>query len=337
VSTVLAAHGVRARLLDGFGDETLGPDAWARLVGQTDVRHVFLTWQWLSSWWSAFPRERLLLVAAERDGAVIAVAPLFADEDGMIYFVGSGGSDYLDFVGDLSNPSVVDLLLDTARRAVPRFHGFRFYHVLSGSPTAVRLQQSAERLGLVCREEGAWRAPVLEFAASSDHGRSAAGKKTLVRRERGLARDGELHVEHWRDGDAIAPLLDEFFAQHVERWAVTPHPSLFCKPSRREFYRRLTTSASAAGWLRFTRIRWRDRAIAFHFGFCYEGRYLWYKPTFAIDLARRSPGMVLLRQAILAAVDEGASTFDFGLGDEPYKSRFATGGEQVQTWTLFPV
>jgi CelD/BcsL family acetyltransferase involved in cellulose biosynthesis len=56
-----------------------------------------------------------------------------------------------------------------------------------------------------------------------------------------------------------------------------------------------------------------------------------------VDLAKRSPGEVLLRQLILAAVDEGATTFDFGLGEEPFKARFANRVEQVRTWSLCPV
>lgn len=44
---------------------------------------------------------QLMLILAERNGQPVALAPLFADS-GMVYFVGSGGSDYLDFVGDSS-------------------------------------------------------------------------------------------------------------------------------------------------------------------------------------------------------------------------------------------
>ena len=46
-------------------------------------------------------------------------AGLFA-EDGMVYFVGSGGcgSDYLDFIGDISCPETLDGLLTTARDEV---------------------------------------------------------------------------------------------------------------------------------------------------------------------------------------------------------------------------
>jgi len=67
-------------------------------TGESDV--VFLTWHWQSAWWKTFGRGELLLIAVERDGEVIALAPLFT-EAGMIYFVGSGGSDYLNFIGDI--------------------------------------------------------------------------------------------------------------------------------------------------------------------------------------------------------------------------------------------
>ena len=72
--------------------------------------------------------------------------------------------------------------------------------------------------------------------------------------------------------------------------------------------------ASEAGWLRFTWIEWQDRMIAAHFGFHWQ--HTWYKPSFTIDLAQRSPGEVLLRRLLLAAIREGADAFDFGLGDE---------------------
>jgi CelD/BcsL family acetyltransferase involved in cellulose biosynthesis len=66
----------------------------------------------------------------------------------------------------------------------------------------------------------------------------------------------------------------------------------------------------------------------------FAGSFLWYKPSFQISLARRSPGEVLLRQLLLTAYAEGAATFDFGIGDEPFKYRFASTVPHVRTWTL---
>jgi CelD/BcsL family acetyltransferase involved in cellulose biosynthesis len=271
----------------------------------------------------------------ERDGELLTLAPLFADS-GMIFFVGSGGSDYLDFIGDTSDPALLETLLATARAAVPDFLGFRFYHVPDASPTGPCLAEIAPRLGLVCYDEGELPAPALDLAADGGAGLQAANKRSLLRHERFFQRDGGLQVEHLTDAAAILAQLPEFFEQHRQRWAGTPFPSLFQDGLQRTFYERLTGTGPAAGWLRFTRVSWHGRAIAFHFGFSYQGSYLWYKPSFAIDLARRSPGEVLLRQLLLAAVDEGCQVFDFGLGDEAFKQRFATHTACVRTWGLYP-
>lgn len=329
--------GVRIRVLEGFDESGLGSERWNRLLAAGETNVVFLTWQWQRAWWETLGLGRLLLIAAERAGDIVALAPLYA-YGGMIYFIGTGDADYLDFIGDTSDPEVLDAMLDTARCQVPDFAGFEFEPILKASRTAQRLVAAADRLRLSCREE--WGstavAPALDLAGQPERAVAAANKKSLLRHERALRREGALEVQHLHDGEAILPHLGEFFDQHISRWAATSTPSLFCREAVRTFYTRLTSIAGQMGWLRFTRVDWQGRPIAFHFGFCYEGRYLWYKPSFAIDLARRSPGEALIRQLLLAAMGEGAHTFDFGLGDEAFKFRFATTSNQIQSWVLYP-
>ena len=321
-------------VLEGFDDPLISPERWAAALhtGSTDV--VFLTWHWQRAWWDTFSRGSLLLIAVERMGEIVALAPLFADE-GMIYFVGSGGSDYLDFIGDITEPEILDLILHTARESVPGFLGFRFYHVPDESRTGALLRAATARLNFEYFDQGELAAPALDFTAPTN-GSQATRKKSLQRHENFFRREGSLEVLHLQDGKTIRPHLKEFFEQHIDRWKATASPSLFRDQAKQEFYENLTDVAAETGWLRFTRLDWNGRPIAFHFGSCYRGSYLWYKPSFAINLARRSPGEVLLRQLLLAAQGENARLFDFGLGDEPFKLRFANNVRKVRTWGLYP-
>lgn len=325
---------VSSSVLTSFLHPVVAADRWAGIQGAGDTREIFLTCQWQRTWWESFGRGELMLVVASRDGDPIALAPMFLD-GGMIFFVGSGGSDYLDFVGDVGEPDVLDSILRTARDAAADFIGFRFYHVPETSQTGRRLAAAATRLGLAMFDEGEVPAPALGFAEDAQSGRPAAERQSLLRAERRLRRDGELLVEHFDETDSIRPHLEAFFSQHRSRWAATPYPSLFEDPVQRGFYERLTDGAGPQGWLRFTRLTWNDRPVAFHFGFSYGGSFLWYKPSFDVELARLSPGEVLLRQLLLAARAEGAHTFDFGLGDEGFKSRFSTSVRTVRTWGLY--
>ena len=325
---------VKARVLHGFDDTSFGTVQWQALLQQGPTDKVFLTSQWQRAWWESLGKGKLLLVLAERDGKPVALAPLYAASQ-MIFFVGSNAADYLDFIGNISDPEVLDALLETARECASDFLGFHFYKVLESSPTAGLLQEAAPRLGLTCLEKKTWPAPGLDLASRSEIGKAAARKQSLLRHERYFRRQGSLEVRHLSDGDAIRPHLGEFFEQHISRWANTRYPSKFLDPAWRDFYETLTRTATHTGWLRFTRVEWDDRAIALHYGFCYGGSYLWYTPAFAVDLARRSPGEVLLRQLLLAAMGEGAAIFDFGLGDEPFKRRFATCVRHVRSWGLY--
>jgi LmbE family N-acetylglucosaminyl deacetylase/CelD/BcsL family acetyltransferase involved in cellulose biosynthesis len=301
---------VSVRVLDGFDDLAIHDAVWQRLLrcGQTDV--VFLTRWWQNAWWEVFGRGRLMLLGVFRGEEPVGLAPLFSD-GGMIFFTGSGGSDYLDFIGEIPDTTVLAELLGRAASIAPEFVGFHFYQVPDGSQTGAALQQAARRLGMVCYDEADLPAPAVDLTITGDQ---VARKKSLLRHQRYFERDGTLTIRHFRTGADILPRLEPFFAQHVARWAVTPYPSLFLDPAQRRFYRALAESAAAGPWLRFTEVSWNDRPIAFHFGFCYRGGYMWYKPSFEIELARRSPGEALIRSLLLAALDEGVNVFDLGLG-----------------------
>lgn len=326
--------GVTVSAVSGFAAIPAG--VWERLLSQSSSNVVFLTPEWQETWWQVYGRGQLLLLFAKQEGEPKAIAPLFADDDGMVYFVGSGGcgSDYLDFIGDISGRSVLDKLLAAAIEAVDNFVGFRFYLVPNQSATGTQLRAAAARLGLDFCEEDQMAAPVVDLR-SPEVAAAVVARKSLRRHDRFFEQNGGVLVNESSRSDDILPHLDEFFDQHVERWASTPYPSLFLDARHRTFYERLTRAASPSGWLRFTRIVWQGRAVATHFGFCRAGTFLWYKPAFAIDLARRSPGEVLLRRLLLSAIDAGVSSFDFGIGDEPFKHRFATSVPTVKTWGLY--
>jgi CelD/BcsL family acetyltransferase involved in cellulose biosynthesis len=327
---------VETRVLEGFDDPGFGRNRWGKLLADSDAETVYVTWEFQRSWWETLGRGQLLLIVAERDDQPVALAPFYW-ESGMIYFVGSSFElDCLDFVGDISDPEVLDALLETAREHVAKFLGFQFYFVPDGSHTGQRLKQAAARLGLSCYEEDTMAAPVLDLVGQPEFAQAATQKDSLMRYERLLRREASLEVRHMRDGEAILPHLDEFFQQHVARWDGRGNPSRFLYAKTREFFERLTQVAAGSGLLRFMRIDWCGRPIAFHYGYCHRSRYFWGVPSFAVDLARYSPGQILLRQLLLAAIEERASVFDFGTGDQAFKKRFATQINQVRTWGLYP-
>jgi CelD/BcsL family acetyltransferase involved in cellulose biosynthesis len=325
---------VSTRVLDGFDDATFGREEWEELLAAGNNDIVYLTWEWQRSWWRTFGFGKLLLIVAEKHDKVVALAPLYADS-GMIYFVGTGfESGYLDFIGDITERGVIDSILETALSSVPEFAGFQFHFIPASSDSGIIIQDAATRLALQCYHEGEINGPVLDLS-NADISHKAITKRDHLRRERLLRDQGELRVLRLSDGSEILRHLNEFFEQHITRWTGKSESNRFLDEKQRGFVEELTRAASRTGWLRFIRMDWNDRPIAFQYGFCYRGRYVREISSFAVDIADYAPGQVLLRQSFLAAIEEGAHTFDFGIGDQAYKDRFATHINQLQTWGLY--
>src|SRR5438477_777794 len=326
---------VRARVLDGFDDPAFGPEQWDELLhtGDTDVVH--LTWHWQRAWWEKLGEGELLLIAAERRDRTIALAPLYVDA-GMIGFVGTGESAYMDFIGDISDPEILDALLETARERVADLGGFRFYAVLEGSRTGKLLRAAAQRLGMACYDENRWPARVVDLAGHPGHVQAAANGQRLTKRQRGFRHRRFLELHQFREGEAILPQLPEFFEQHISQREMTSDPSPFLEQAQRGFVERLTEVAARTGWLRFTRLDWEDRPLAFEYGWCYRGTYFSGLSSFAVGLARRSPDRLLVRQLLRSAIDEGASTYDLGSGDGSYSFLSTTQVKYAHAWGLYP-
>src|SRR5258705_472886 len=82
-------------------------EAWTDLLAHSDSDCVFLTWEWLSTWWRHLAGDKRLFVPIVRHrGEVVAIAPMVVRPPGIssvlpfpaIEFMGTGsiGSDYLD-------------------------------------------------------------------------------------------------------------------------------------------------------------------------------------------------------------------------------------------------
>jgi CelD/BcsL family acetyltransferase involved in cellulose biosynthesis len=60
----------------------------------------------------------------------------------------------------------------------------------------------------------------------------------------------------------------------------------------------------------------------------------WYKPSFDPAYSRHSPGLVLLHYLVKDAVERGLDEFDFTVGAESFKLRFAN---EIRTNARFRV
>lgn len=313
--------------------ENVGKDAWNGLVGQSEFPSVFQSFGWLTSWWETFrePSWELLLLGISDGKRLFGLAPLFSapasvrwGHQRVVRFVGDEHADYSTFIVEPGRPEVVALCIEELQRLARRGTRVELLEVPESTTLARTLlamgARRASRMDLVHTTE----CPRVALAGDEEATKRLLGKDSLKRHTSKLRKLGAVTVEHLRQAEQIAPLLDRFFHQHIARWSVTSYPSLFLKAKNREFYERLVRVLAPDGYLVFTVLKLDGTPVAFHLGFRSYGDFYWYKPSFEIRLAHVSPGEVMLRELFVMASSEGYAAFDFLRGNEPFKRRFAS-------------
>ncbi|HEX9794813.1 MAG TPA: GNAT family N-acetyltransferase [Planctomycetota bacterium] len=317
-----------------FMDPALDPVRWESALDAAPDASVFQTLAWLRNWWACFGRGRLHLFEVEH-AAGTTWAPFFVD-GGMAFLVGAGESDYLDLPGAPLDAPTLAAVLGAVRDLEPGLLGFRLHHLAEDSPTLAALPEAAASLELESFREQEQLAPWRDLGADPAAAAGLLRKKSLRRALAGFEALAPLEVRHLRAPEQVEPLLGAFFAQHGARWAERGVASPLLTPPMQSFYRGMVRAIGVAGHLRFTAVRWRGADLAFHLGFAYRGRWMFYKPSFDLRHAALSPGQVLDHQVIAAALADGARVLDQGLGDEPYKSRYADRVRRVYDVGLYP-
>lgn len=327
-----AAAPVTVRRLS-FDDPTL-PARWAAAFAASDMRAITQTLEWQRTWWSVYARGTLLLLAAERHGETVAIAPLFCDE-GMVFFTGVGEADWHDVLGAGHDPDVLAALLAAARDLAPDFVGFKLHFIPEFSRTAAALAVAAERLGLDRFEMDSIVSVMVDIAADPEAVRRAVSR-SMRKAENFFTKNGDMVVRQLTTAAEVLPLLPEFFEMHVARWRLKGIESGFLRPDMRSFLEKWIAVSAAAGWLRVVRLEWNGATLGidlnWHFGTTqHSGQWV-----FDIRFMSRSPGQILLRHSVLMALDAGMHTYDLGLGDQAYKFRLPNRTVACPTWGLYP-
>jgi CelD/BcsL family acetyltransferase involved in cellulose biosynthesis len=119
------------------------------------------------------------------------------------------------------------------------------------------------------------------------------------------------------------------------QYRATGHVDQFAIPWNVALVKRLhdTSTPGFAGTLSV--LRAGDRVAALAFGLRSNATWHYWFPAYDPDFATYSPGMILLLRMV-EAVSSCGGTIDLGKGAEPYKTRFATGANEIAEGRVVP-
>jgi len=167
---------------------------------------------------------------------------------------------------------------------------------------AAVLSETGRSAALVQNEARALLRTDLDPTAYFDASLSGKKRKELRRQHARLSELGELRFERSDDSEALDEWIDQFLALERAGWKGSAGSALACTDATAALFCEALTGAAAHGKLERLTFSLDGRPVAMLANFlCASGGFS-YKTTYAEDLARFSPGVLLQREnlAILA-------------------------------------
>lgn len=229
-------------------------EEWDALLERSAANNVFLTWEWLRTWWKYLAERRNLQVLALRQGGELkAVAPLGIRRASLrrlfpfrsVDFLGTGtaGSDYLDLI---VQQGWEEEAVDAISHAVGSNRMLEFSQLRSGA-LAFQLAGRLRRNGWNTEVAGGGTCPFIDLRGHSWTsylaGLSGEHRSTVRRKMNNLAAHFEVAFERVEDPLQRGPALQLLIQLHQKRWREHGQSDAFHTEEHIQFHDEFTNRA----------------------------------------------------------------------------------------------
>lgn len=308
-------------------------DVW-RAAERRLACYAFQSFEWMRSWQDTCGvAERMtpaITVISESSGCVVMLLPLGISRTRRmreLSFLGGNVTDYnaplIDpaFAGRLDSAAVASLWRRITT-ALPRHDVVRLLRMPAtiDGPDGAAVPNPFAVLPSAA-PAGAARSVRLpsshEQFRKSLKPRFVAANKNRLRR---LAEIAPVSLQVAQDAAGMQDVLAALIRQKSRRWHETAAKDWFAVAHFHDFYTAMSARRPADGQLHASMLRVGDTVVAVHWGLVWRRRFYYLMIGWeAGDWRRFSPGRLLTDRLIEVAIADGLATFDFTIGDEPYK------------------
>ncbi|HEU4686143.1 MAG TPA: GNAT family N-acetyltransferase [Nitrospira sp.] len=351
ISSSPAANGLSVAVITDPGRRDGFQAEWSHLLAESGQKCLFLTGEWLLTWWRHFARDRwkLGLLTVRRRKRLLGIAPLFSrpEEWGRLpswwrttHFLGSGiiGSDYLDvIVRGGEDESVAAALAEHLERGRPTL---TLTHMPAWGAQAEGLIRELEQSGWVVERSVVERCPYIPLRKHTwDSYAGTLGAEhryNFQRRLKNLHKQGVVTFEAVEKEELRREALATLRSLHDRCWEERGGSQAMQSERESAFHEDFSRLALERGWLRLFLLKLNGRPLAALYGFRYGTRFYFYQSGFDPSWRKHSVGLVTMGLAIQQALREGVEEFDLLHGTESYKFLWTKETRDLVRVRLFP-
>jgi CelD/BcsL family acetyltransferase involved in cellulose biosynthesis len=332
---------------------------WNPLLIQSKACTLFLSFEWLRTWWRYYGTPQTLFILVFYEGQKpVGLAPLFKQrrlfrqiEEEMtgsprmilpsgpwdrllclteLSFLGSGDicSDYLDIFCMPGSEGAVAESLCAFLTTTETVDLINLLWIPEDSAVRQCLQQAHGPSTFYHQTllKTAFYAPLPSSYPQYLETLSKKSRYNARKKLKELQRQySSIRLEYHRDPDTLNQAMNRFIQLHHQRWACKGGSGAFNDQAFIDFHKKMSRLGFERGWLRLAFLMLDDQEIVGLYGYQYEQHFYFYQQGCSVVDPSQSLGQVAISLAIEQAIAEGVRCFDFLRGDHLYKRHWAKG------------
>lgn len=310
---------------------------WNTLLSQSTHNHLFLTWEWQSTWWKVYQAGTLWILAIYDEDRLVGIAPWFIEERTGKRIVRTVGCvDVTDYLGIILHKQCVgDALHLLANYVVENQDGYDAIDLCNIPENSALLTDFSTFLksqGMFVEIEQQEVCPVISLPDSWDAYLEMLDKKNRHELRRKIRRaDNTEETITWyivNESHSLEDEIDHFLKLMAS--ASEEKAKFLETPEHAVFFRLVIKTMWEAGWLQMAFLLVDGVYATAYLNFDYDNEILVYNSGLNLGVsANLSAGILLLANLIQFAIENGRRKFDFLRGNEHYKYRMGAKDTKV--------
>lgn len=332
--------------------------AWNRLLFASERPVPFLTWEWVSTWWTHFGRgsEMFILVAKEADGEVIGIAPLRVVIRKRFKFYPVRSLEFIGYRGSAVSCDHLDFIASEGRRrhVTQELAGkifdlrdcwdvLEFGDLAEDSLVPEAIKSRSKGIGVVengnretcpyVRLAVDWNSFLKEVAQQH---RSLVGRiKNYRKRLANQHRVRFVSTDRVEDVHESLDLIARLSTASQQRRA--NKRGNFALADYRAFHSEAAKAMAEAGFFYAASLECDAKPVSAVYAFHVRGILFFYQTGMDTAMARLNVGEILLGMVIEDSIERlHCHEFDFLRGNEEYKYRWTERQHETSTVWYWP-